>query len=253
LARRSRKHAARRAVHDETARVLAPIPSGASLPATLDVQSLSGEFWSLENVKDFTVRTVERILAQRGVPRNDLVSPGMDITVPAMEAMRYSPLREEIAALVATTMDARHASKAHPAFLTILGQLTRDEIRMLDVMPPPDRVLPLADLYVQVTRHHTEMLYRNIVPEGLADQCEIRSRIPSYVDNLKRLELIHEPGEYALPADSVYSEITRQPFCRDIVAEKGRTRRTRVQKRVICLTDFGSTFRQVCLVQAAEG
>lgn len=232
--------------HAERAEPL--IRASKNLPANLDVQALSNEFWGLDEVQEFTVATVERILERRRVPRKHLVPPGMDITVPAMEAIRYSPLRTEIAALIASTMDDRKRDRAHPAFLSILSQLTRDEIRMLDVMPPPDRVLPMADLYVQVTRQHTEVIYRNIVPEMLAGTCETKSRIPAYVDNLKRLELVIEPAECALPGDHNYADLARQPFCRELVDERGEKRRTRIQKRVVALSDFGATFREVCIL-----
>jgi len=218
-----------------------------SAPAPLDMTRLSREVWDMARIQDFMVKTINDILSLRRVPRDQTTSPGMDITVPAIEAMRYSPLRREIAALIATTMDARKRDTAHPSFLNILGQLTRDEIRLLDTMPEKDRLLPIANLYVDVGRGRTEVLYRNIIPEPLSQVCEGKSRVPQYIDNLRRLQLIEEPKEFVMPDGKIYSQIVKQPFCKAIVEARGQKHKTRIERRVICLSDFGAAFRDVCI------
>ncbi len=211
------------------------------------MSSLSGEVWDIRRIQDYLTDTVNEILTLRHVPRGDTNPPGMEITVPAIEAMRYLPLRREIAALIATTMDARRCDEAHPAFLNILSQLTRDEIRLLDSLPGKDRILPIANLYVEVARKRTDVLYRNIVPQPLADVCSVKARIPKYIDNLRRLQLIEEPNDFAIPAGKLYAQIVSQRFCSEIVNQRGMRQKTRIERRVICLSDFGAAFRNVCI------
>ena len=218
-----------------------------SATVSFDVLSLSDQVWDLSRVQNYMVEAIEDILARRGVPRKFTSAPSMEITVPAIEAMRYSPLRREIAALIATTMDDRRRDDAHPAFLNLLSQLTRDEIRMLDAMPDKGCLLPMANLFIETGRNRSEMIYRHVVPEALAAVCEAKSRIPGYVDNLRRLQMIDEPTEFVTPASKLYSQIVKQPFCKRIVDERGLRQKARIERRVIALTDFGAAFRDVCI------
>ncbi len=148
----------------------------------------------MNQVQAYIVGTVEEILERRQVPKHRVCSPSLEITIPAIEAMRYSPLRHEIAGLIATTMDADHAHEAHPSFLSILRQLTEDEVRILAALPSNGRLLPLANLWINLPGDRTECVQRNIAPAALARLCSVKSRIPQYIDNLMRLQLIHEPN-----------------------------------------------------------
>lgn len=217
-----------------------------TLPNALN--DLSNKIWDLSDVKTYMVETVEEILGRRGVPKNQICSPSLEITIPAIEAMRYSPLRREIAALIASTMDREHAAIAHPSFLNILQQLTEDEVKILASFPSTGRVLPMAHLWMSVSREHSEILYRNIIPSSIARLCTTKARIPLYIDNLMRLQLLHEPEGLKIGDARVYSNLLRQDFCGRILEPPQIRKNSSLEKHTIALSDVGETFRKLCLV-----
>ncbi len=211
------------------------------------LESMTEAVWGLPEIEAFTVRAVETVLRRRGVDTEEVQRPNMEIAVPAVEAMRYSPLREEIATLIASSMDAATASAAHPAFLTILRQLTRDEVSMLQALPPKGQFFPMAHVYVTTTRDQVRMVQRNVVPAQLNRVCAHPERVAGYIDNLIRLQLIHEPEGVPLPDASFYSALTREEACQTVLRDRNLRRRSRIEKRILTITDFGETFREVCL------
>ena len=216
-----------------------------SLPTTLS--DISGQIWDMSKVQSFTVATVEEILDRRKVPKHRVCTPSMEITIPAIEAMRYSPLRREIAGLIASTMDRDNADQAHPAFLNLLGQLTTDEIAILGAFPGDGRLLPMAHLWLMQNGEYTEVLHRNIVPAALARLCKVKSRLPLYIDNLIRLQLLHEPKDVKIRDARPYSGLLRQPFCQSLMSANSVRRNSSLEKRVLSLTATGEAFRKVCL------
>ncbi|MEL7110472.1 MAG: DUF4393 domain-containing protein [Pseudomonadota bacterium] len=192
--------------------------------------------------------TVEEILAKRNVPKTQICAPSLEITIPAIEAMRYSPLRRQIAALIASTMDRENAHAAHPSFLNILQQLTADEVRILGAFPSTGRVLPMAHLWVSLSGDHAELLHRNIMPASIANLCETKSRLPLYIDNLTRLQLLHEPDGVKIGDSRIYSDLLRQDFCANILEQPHIRKKSTLEKHTIAMSDVGETFRKVCLI-----
>lgn len=219
-------------------------PVKGSLPASLG--DLSSQIWDHAAVKNYLIHTVDEILKQRNVPSHRVISPNMEITIPAIEAMRYSGLRREIAGLIASTMDRDNANNAHPSFLNTLSQLTRDEIRILSIMPRPSRVFPVANLWISYSARKTEILHRNIIPASIARLCEVKSRIPIYIDNLLRLQLIEEPDGVRVEDNRLYSQLTHQKFCDELLSEPHIRRNTKLEKRTIVISGMGEMLAQVC-------
>lgn len=111
------------------------------------VRHASDEVWDLSHIQSYLARTVERILEHRLVPKTAVQPPRMEIAVPAIEAMRYCRLRNELSALIATSMDRRTVHRAHPAFVDVLKQLTRDELALLALFPSDQQVIPSGHLH----------------------------------------------------------------------------------------------------------
>ena len=76
---------------------------------------LSGLVWGWEKIIVYLSETAERVLEKRGVPKERIQAPDLDVAVPAIEAMRYSKLRENYVNLVATAMDTATSGQAEPA------------------------------------------------------------------------------------------------------------------------------------------
>lgn len=244
LDQRPSKPAPRRKPGRSVPRQSAPSKSS-TLPSTFS--DLSSRIWDLAQVQSYIVGTVEEILEQRQVPKSRVCTPSLEITIPAIEAMRYSPLRREIAGLIASTMDREHADNAHPAFLNVLRQLTEDEVRILAAFPGDGRLLPMANLWLTHAGDQTEVLHRNIVPGALARLCKSKSKIPLYIDNLIRLQLLHEPKNVSIRDSRPYSNLMRQNFCQDFLEANHVRRNSSLEKRALALSATGEAFRKVCL------
>ena len=216
------------------------------LPKTLS--TVSAKIWGLAEVKSYTIGMVEEVLDARKVPKHRVIAPSLEITVPAIEAMRYSPLRREIAALIASTMDRENADIAHPSFLTILQQMTEDEVKVLAAFPDVGRVLPVANLWMSLSDDHAEILHRNIMPKSIAKLCANKSRLPLYIDNLVRLKLLHEPEGVKIGDARIYSNLLRQGFCARILEQPRVRKHSTLEKHTIALSSVGDTFRRACLI-----
>lgn len=202
--------------------------------------------WDWRQIQAFTVETIHEIIIRRNIPPQDLTEPRLDVTVPAIEAMRYSPLKREIATLIASTMDITRAHNAHPAFIEILKQVTLDEIRLIAEFPAPGQVIPMASINYVDRGDQVYLSIRHIVPKQFASVCDETKGIASYIDNLLRLNIIASPHYLSIRDDRYYREILSQPFIADFEGRIPLHLQARVDRSVLSLTDFGATFRQCC-------
>jgi hypothetical protein len=209
--------------------------------------------WDWSQIQDYTVSTIQEILAARAVPAEYLASPRLDIAVPAIEAMRYSGLKRELALLIASTMETGRADDAHPSFIEILKQLTRDEVRMIASLPGLGQVLPFANINYTDRSGRILSSLRYIVPDFLAGACERRRALASYIDNLLRLNLIAAPAHMAISDERFYRDLLSQAFIADFEAGVPAHLKATIDRRVLCLTDFGNLFRSCCVDQTVYG
>lgn len=201
--------------------------------------------WS--QVHDYTVATIQEALIERRVPAEHLTQPRLDITVPALEAMRYSGLKREFALLIASTMDKTRSDEAHPAFIEILKQLTLDEATLLSVFPGTGQAVPMATLFHLDRSGRIRSSLRHIIPDAFARTCQRPSAIPGYIDNLIRLNLIASPPRLRIDDERFYRDLLSQEFVARHIGSQAGHLKASVEKDVLTLTDFGSQFRNCCL------
>ena len=69
------------------------------------------------------------------VPPEEIQTPPLMIAGPALEALRFTYEEDELCdlftSLLATSIDRRTAEQAHPAFVSIISQLTPDEAQII--------------------------------------------------------------------------------------------------------------------------
>jgi hypothetical protein len=102
---------------------------------------------------------------------------------------RDATLRERYLNLLAAAMDSDKAARVHPAFLTVLRQLTPDEARIISLFQHdgPYPVVTVGARYKFGERLSTELRNFNLL--GTQAGCEHPERAPLYIDNLCRLGL----------------------------------------------------------------
>ncbi|HRJ02606.1 MAG TPA: DUF4393 domain-containing protein [Hyphomonas sp.] len=203
--------------------------------------------WDWSRIQEYTVSSIQEILAIRTVPPDRMTSPRLDIAIPAIEAMRYSGLKREFALLIASTMDTSLADDAHPSFIEILKQLTLDEVRIVLSFPDVGQVLPFANINYLDRSGRILSSLRYIVPEHVARVCERPKALGGYMDNLLRLNIISAPAHLAISDERFYRDLLAQDFVGVFEAGVAPGLKPSVDRRVLALTDFGQMFRRCCL------
>lgn len=225
----------------------APVPAAAHDLVAQQLSGFSDITWDWSRIQAFAVARINEVIAARGIPPEALTAPRLDIAIPAIEAMRYSPLKDEMAILIASTMDPALAHEAHPAFIEIIKQLTADEVHILAALPVAGQVLPMANITYVDRGDRVFSSVRYVIPERIARTCAARRPIPSYIDNLLRLNLIATPSNLGINDERHYRDLLSQPFLAHIEAQTPGHLKAEIERRVIALTDFGDKFRRCCL------
>ncbi|HOP40480.1 MAG TPA: DUF4393 domain-containing protein [Geobacteraceae bacterium] len=90
--------------------------------------------WGYDKIRQWLSVRVTKILADRKA--NDIISPPLSISGPLTLQMIFAAeepdLREMYANLLASAMDAKTASDAHPSFVSLIQQLTSDEAKIMN-------------------------------------------------------------------------------------------------------------------------
>ncbi len=211
---------------------------------------ISAMVWGYEQVKDF----VERIVAEKlkDVPPERIVTPPPNVAGPALEALKYTghdgTLREMYANLLATALDAKTAEQAHPSFVQIIQQMTRDEAVLLERLGS-GKPSPLIDVKL-VSKDPDEggfMFARRVSELGGEAGCEHLRLVPAYLDNLQRLGLIEMPDSWYTD-DSKYDSLECGTLISDLKKLHGEEsdHRVEVQKYLAQLTTLGEQFIKAC-------
>jgi hypothetical protein len=211
---------------------------------------LRGLVWSWEQIEGYVSEAVERKLKERKVPEERITTPDPDVAVPALEALRYSKLRENYANLLATSMDSAVAKEAHPAFVEILKQLTPDEVRILDFLPNVGRHEPLVDLAYTVSKAKGQFtVVRHVCTLGTDAKFDYFEMVPKYVDNLCRLGLTEIPAMTWLAEEFRYDRIKQLEIVR--TAEKKIPEGSTFEfiLKMFGLTVLGDSFRAACVTE----
>jgi hypothetical protein len=98
-------------------------------------------------------------------------------------------MRERYLNLLAASMDGDTAARVHPAFLTVLRQLTPDEVRIISTFQHdgPYPLLTVGARYRFGERLSTELRHFSLL--GTQAGCEHPETAALYIDNLCRLGL----------------------------------------------------------------
>jgi hypothetical protein len=151
------------------------------------------------------------------IPEDALVAPKPSVAGPALQGLIFSfdedSLREMYTTLLASAMDGRSPSLAHPAFAEIIRQLDAAEAGALKVVIGlnPGAVWPILQVRYIPVDESADTTFRigagHILPLTNKDDDESESSrepIPAWVDNWIRLGLVEVSYERALSGNSAY-------------------------------------------------
>jgi hypothetical protein len=210
---------------------------------------LRGLVWGWGRIEEYLTQTVERKLSERKVPQERITTPDPDIAVPAIEALRYSKLRENYANLVATAMDIDTARDVHPAFVEILKQLSPDEALILEYLPSTGRYEPIMDLAYSLPQQGTFRLHRHVSTIGIDAGCKNLHALPQLIDNLCRLGLAEIPPLLKLNDNWRYDRIRTLEIFIQAKASVPQNGEFKEELSMIGLTLLGASFRKACVTK----
>jgi hypothetical protein len=190
--------------------------------------------------KDFQTQLKERA---SHIPLSDIVEPKASIAGPALQGLAFThdekSLRDLYLNLLATAMDGRIATSAHPAFVEIIKQLEAEEAVRMQGLLITDNSIPIVQVRRSGPAGNFNVVFDHLMQEFGANNETVlqHPRHRSMVDNWRRLGLIDVSYTTHVADEGSYNWV--EP-CPDFVAlsekytkddrtvtfQKGRIRRT---------------------------
>lgn len=188
----------------------------------------------------------------KDIPAENLQIPSTMIAGPTLEALRYTydeaELREMYENLLASAMDNRIATYAHPAFVDTIKQMNPLDAQVMECLAKHVQLRcgKIVFKIKNTTQIYTEGMPNYFVLEllGLGEAFNISASI----HNLHRLGLIDIYDMGIFNAD--YEELKNHSYviARALEFEKiGDDLSVELDKQTIRLNDFGNRFVKVCL------
>lgn len=218
---------------------------------------VSGLVWGYEQFQTFIdTKVADRL---KDVPAEDIVTPKPNVAGPAIEALRYTGNEESLtdmyANLLATAMNRKVASGAHPAFVEFIKQLTSDEAKLIRSFLEPNEAFPIVTVKAADTEESDGSwdIAVNVSLLGENSSLDLPDFTPSYIDNLCRLGLIEIREDWAYTDAKVYLELesSSKIAAYKTLIEKEWGQVFSLERRAVHLTNLGRQFGKVCVSGAS--
>ena len=196
-------------------------------------------------LRRFVQDAIGRVLVRRGVTADDLRLPAKEVYEAAISALRFSSASEELINLIAACMNSRTGHRVLPSYVDVIKQVSRDELELVRQLPKIGRSVPIAHVNLILPTNQAVVVYRNVVPDQLAEKCRFKDNIPQYIDNLTRLGMIAARPEDEV-GNSGYRSMARLKFVKRLLVGAPGGSRIAMSPSTIALTDFGEGLRSAC-------
>lgn len=216
---------------------------------------VSALIWGYDQIKEFAATRLAQKL--KDVPEEKIVTPDATVAGPALEALKYTGHKEDLAemyaSLLATAMNADTRDSAHPSFVEIIKQLSPDEAKLIAYVKKHSAVQPMISVRSTIGKnaagYYALMYYTHAVGHA---SCEQPGRQASYWVNLQRLGLLELREDYILSPknDGIdrYDEILQDEYVRSLeqkIVEDGKF--VDIRKGSVMMTPFGLQFCDACI------
>ena len=216
---------------------------------------VSALVWGYEEIKEYVNASLTERLKK--LPPEQIASPSPVVAGPVLEALRFAghdpDLRELYANLLASSMDASSAHRAHPAFVETIRQMTPDEARIMKKLAEATAYAVISageqgvknfmtgrveELYGVYLHHFT------FLPNDAG--CIYTELFPSYLDNLRRLGLLEVIENYHLGGDDLYAALEEHAE-RDWKPRNTGRGYPAITRGAILVTALGRQFCDACI------
>lgn len=169
------------------------------------------KYFSGEFQRDLVDRT-------KDIPLESICDPRPVIAGPALQGLAFTheepPLKIMYLNLLATAMDARRASSAHPAFVEMIKQLDGPEAILLSGVLKYQGAIPIIQIRSSSPLETGWILRRNHILDLADDATQqpiVEPRIGEMVDNWIRLGLVEVRYDLWLTRANAYSWVSGRP------------------------------------------
>jgi hypothetical protein len=186
----------------------------------------------------------------KSIPEEHIAEPKASVAGPALQGLAFAHeepnLKEMYLNLLATAMDARLASSAHPAFIEIIKQLEGPEASLLQSVLRRTDPLPIVQVramlagdngWLEIATHVMDFRSRT------KQEPKENPNLPAMVDNWIRLGLVEVAYDKYLSDDNSYTWVDERPEYKRLKAEH-ENEKTKVsfERGLIVRTAFGLKF-----------
>lgn len=188
----------------------------------------------------------------QAIPPEHVVEPKASIAGPTLQGLAFTHeepnLKEMYLNLLATSMDGRAASVAHPAFVEIIKQLDSEDARLVRGVLKSTTAIPI----VQIHRKLKDGAGFNLLVQHLLNLKDTTTstpvedpQLPAMVDNWIRLGLVEVTYDKHLMDAAHYSWVDQRPeFLRLSQAPQPDEATVEYQKGILQRTELGKRFAQ---------
>lgn len=184
------------------------------------------------------------------IPAECIVEPKASIAGPVLQGLAFSHeepnLKDMYLSLLATAMDSRSASDAHPAYVEIIKQLSSEEARLLPALLRL-RSMPIA----QIKKTETDKPGWLLLQTHVTNLRDLASNLPvedprqtAMVDNWIRLGLVRVQYTEWLAVEDAYGWVEERPEYQRIKQQYERDGVVKIMfdKGMLSRTAFGDQF-----------
>lgn len=221
-----------------------------SIPSRLTRElfsSLDTWLYGREKNREAVRRAIDEKL--ESVPIEKRVEPEAYVAVPALLQIDYcydsEELRNLYANLLVSSMNSDTKSNVHPAFTSIIQQLSPDEAKLLQTLHDTSNI-PIIDLQIELNTGGYNIIVSNFTNIG-DEVCECADKISTYIENLSRLKLIEIDSTAYIDNPQLYEQLETHPLISKYTTKTVSNGNWEFQPKLARITIFGKQFIEICV------
>lgn len=191
----------------------------------------------------------------QAIPQQHIIEPKASIAGPTLQGLAFAHeepnLKEMYLNLLATAMDGRAASNAHPAFVEIIKQLDSEDARLIRSALQSPTALPIVQIHRKSATGYHVLVQHLLDLKSTSTGLPVEDPgLPSMIDNWIRLGLVEVAYDKWLNHDAHYAWVEQRPEYVRLKQEPQADGATiEYQRGILYRTELGKRFARAIGLQ----
>jgi len=209
--------------------------------------------YTIEKAREYFAERFQADIAEaaKSIPPDSIVEPKASIAGPALQGLAFSheepELRQMYAKLLATAMDGRSPTLAHPAFVEVIKQITAEEARLLAAILPVHSIPVVSVVAIEKANRRAFIQRSRHIIDLRADQGKgepvVISNVEAMMNNFIRLGLIEADYDRQIAATNACEWAESRPEVRrERESTLPATHEIDIVRGIVFTTAFGAQF-----------